>query len=286
MLRMLCYERYGHKEISRALDFGPPAVSWKNNFRHTATMPAIQFDLFPRNTTVQFDASAPPLLVLACSGKKAAVRAPALQLYQGVMYQTYRAHVQCSAAPLVVILSAKHGFVAPDEALDPYDQWMTSVRADEILERLHQCVVQVAWPSRASRVFLAGGQHYRRVMRAAIGVVGTPELPIGEVSGGIGYQRSQLADFLDRQAPALAEPIGAFPNGTPIFRRHGWIEVGATTRLVYRAAPQLPACKARVMSLFAGPSGPTAEVEVECETRGRPRLSTRWVSVADLREPL
>jgi len=249
-------------------------------------MPAIQFDLFPRNTTVQFDASAPPLLVLACSGKKAAVRAPALQLYQGVMYQTYRAHVQCSAAPLVMILSAKHGFVAPDDTLDPYDQRMTSARADEILGGLHQCVVQVAWPSRASRVFLAGGQHYRRVMRAAIGLVGTPELPVDEVHGGIGYQRSQLADFLDRQAPALAEPIGALPNGTPIFRRHGWIEVGATTRLVYRAAPQLPACKARVMSLFAGPTGPTAEVEVECETRGRPRLSTRWVSVADLREPL
>ncbi len=40
------------------------------------------------------------------------------------------------------------------------------------------------------------------------------------------------------------------------------------------------------MSLFAGTSGPTAEVEVECETRGRPKLSTRWVSVADLREAL
>lgn len=226
MLRMLCYERLGHKEISRALDLGSSAVCWKSNSRHTATMPAIQFDLFPRNTTVQFDASAPPLLILACSGKKAAVRAPALQLYQGVMYQTYRAHVQYSAAPPVVILSAKHGFVAPDEALDPYDQRMTPARADEILGRLQQCVVQVAWPSRASRVFLAGGQHYRRVMRAAIGLVGTPELPVDEVHGGIGYQRSQLADFLEGQAPTLADQIGCHPNGRPLYRRFGTFAVG------------------------------------------------------------
>jgi MerR family mercuric resistance operon transcriptional regulator len=102
-------------------------------------------------------------------GKKAAVRAPAVQLYQGVMYQTYRAHTRCGAAPAMVILSAKHGFVAPDDTLDPYDLRMTNARADELLARLDQSVTQVAWPRRASRVLLAGGQTYRRVMRAATG---------------------------------------------------------------------------------------------------------------------
>ena len=188
----------------------------------------MQLAFFPHNTKVEFDPAAAALIILACSGKKAVVRSPALQLYQGVMYQTYRAHAPCgAAAPAMVILSAKHGFVAPNDTLDPYDLQMTTARADEILARLNQSVMQVAWPLRASRVLLAGGQTYRRVMRAAIRLVGAPHLPIDEVSGGIGYQRSQLASFLaDQGRPALAGQIGSHPNGQPLYRRYGDYAVG------------------------------------------------------------
>ncbi|WP_029310257.1 DUF6884 domain-containing protein [Cupriavidus metallidurans] len=243
----------------------------------------MQLAFFPHNTKVEFDPAAAALIVLACSGKKAAVRSPALHLYQGVMYQTYRAHTPCgTAAPAMVILSAKHGFVAPDDTLDPYDLQMTTARADEILKRLNQSVMQVAWPFRASRVLLAGGQTYRRVMRAAIRLVGAGRLPIEEVSGGIGNQRSQLARFLAGMAPQFVEQIGSHPNGNPVFRRYGPFEVGAEVELQYRVIPGSTTTPAHVLALFPGPIGPTAEVEIACDVKGRMRGSTRWVSVTDL----
>lgn len=243
----------------------------------------MQLALFQRNTEIRFDPSAPALVLLACSGKKAAVRAPALQLYQGVMYQTYRAHARCGVGPAMVILSAKHGFVAPDDTLDPYDLRMTTARADELLARLDQSITQVAWPRRASRVLLAGGQTYRRVMRAAIGLVGAPRLPIDEVSGGIGYQRSQLASFLaDHGRPALAEQIGSHPNGQPLYRRYGIYAVGDSV-LFNEPGPGRFALKRAVLrELFDGPAGPTACAEVDDTVAGRPRVVSRWISVAGI----
>jgi len=246
----------------------------------------MQLAFFPHNTNVDFDPMAPALIVLSCSGKKAGVRSPALLLYQGVMYQTYRANIPCRGdAPAIVILSAKYGFVAPEDTLDPYDVQMTTARADEFLAKLHQTVMQVAWPRRASRVLLAGGQTYRRVMRAAIKLVGAERLPIAEVSGGIGNQRSQLARFLDGMAPQFVEQIGSHPNGNPVFRRYGPFEVGAEVELQYRAIPGSTTTPAHVLALFPGPIGPTAEVEIACDVKGRKRSSTRWVSVTDLGLP-
>ncbi|AAP85947.1 hypothetical protein PHG195 (plasmid) [Cupriavidus necator H16] len=120
-------------------------------------------------------------------------------------------------------------------------------------------------------------------MRAALarryGVV--PQL-LQETEGGIGMRRSQFGAFLDGLAPAFGDRIGQHPNGTPLYRRYGGIEAGAIASLTYRAAPYLPARRARVLSLFNGPSGPTADVEVEEVIRGRTKICARWVSVADL----
>ncbi|WP_202126977.1 DUF6884 domain-containing protein [Cupriavidus sp. SW-Y-13] len=245
----------------------------------------MQLAFFPHNTKVEFDPAAPALIVLACSGRKGTVRSPALQLYRGVMYQTYRAHFPCdAAAPAMVILSAKHGFVAPDDTLDPYDLQMTSARADEILAGLQQSVMQVAWPLRASKVLLAGGQTYRRVMRAAIGLVGASHLPIEEVSGGIGYQRSQLAKFLVEQGrPALADQCGFHPNGQPLYRRYGVYAVGDSV-LFNDPGPGRSALKHAVLrELFHGPAGPTACADVDDTVAGRARVVSRWISLAGIR---
>ncbi|QCC05444.1 hypothetical protein OOOCML_33305 (plasmid) [Cupriavidus necator H16] len=127
------------------------------------------------------------------------------------------------------------------------------------------------------------GTKLDRPMRAALarryGVV--PQL-LQETEGGIGMRRSQFGAFLDGLAPAFGDRIGQHPNGTPLYRRYGGIEAGAIASLTYRAAPYLPARRARVLSLFNGPSGPTADVEVEEVIRGRTKICARWVSVADL----
>lgn len=148
--------------------------------------------------------SAPrPLLLLACSGMKLERPAPAMELYRGVMYQTYRTHVRAGAAPRVVILSALHGFVSADTVLEPYDQRMTPARADQLLAELgtRYMLNGGAWPAELGQVFLAGGQEYRRVMRAALCWLGDCKgiMPtsVAETSGPIGVQRAQLGRFLD-----------------------------------------------------------------------------------------
>lgn len=240
----------------------------------------LQLDLFPRNTSIAFDPSAAPLLLLACSGRKAERRAPALQLYQGVMYQTLRVHLRAEAKPEIVILSARHGFSAPDEVLEPYDQRMSAARADELLAAMHRGITQVSWPRRACGVFLVGGHEYRRVMRAAVALVGAGDLPVEEVSGGIGHHRAQLARFLERQRPAFQDQIGSHPNGRPLFRRYGTVSVGDSV-LFTEPGPRNCGPKRAVLSeLFAGPAGATASADVEDVVAGRPKVVSRWISLA------
>lgn len=242
-----------------------------------------QLALFPTAPDRAPRFSAPALLLLACSGTKLDRPAPAIDLYQGVMYESYRAHVRGGAAPNVLILSARHGFLSPDTEIAPYDERMTPQRADQMLADLPTYLRVTAWPAHVDNVMLAGGKEYRRVMRAAVARQYHAELPaMRETTGGIGMQRSQLGAFLDGLAPALRDRIGLHANGTPVYRRYGWVEAGAMVNVRYRAVPGRPALSARVLALFEGPSGPTAYVEVGELVRGRTRIGPRWVSVVDL----
>lgn len=223
------------------------------------------------------------LLLIACSGKKLDRPAPAMELYQGVMYQSYRAHVRTGWEPTVLILSARHGFLDPAALLQPYEERMSPARADQFLAGLDELVQTAPWPTDVRRVLLAGGKEYRRVMRAAIARRYSATPWINETTGGIGMQRSQLGEFLRSLVPAFSERIGQHANGTMTFRRYGWLEAGAIVDLCYRAVPALPAERARVLSLFLGPAGPTAEVEVDRVVRGHVRPSRRWVTVTALK---
>lgn len=243
----------------------------------------MQLNLFPQGTTIHFDPFAVPLLMLSCSALKAAAPAAAMELYRGVFYQTFAAHVRGDAAPAVVILSALHGFIESSATISPYEQRMDKGRADHFIEHLNECTRGVRWPSVASRVFLAGGHNYRRVMRAAVAAIGA-QLPVTEVSGGIGMQRSQLGEFLRGLEPAFAEEMGRHEDGTTTFRRFGALAVGTDARLTY-CKVGVPARIARILALFRGPGGiPTAEVEVDSIERGRPH-NVRWLRIAHL-QPL
>jgi hypothetical protein len=140
------------------------------------------------------------LILMACSATKKTTPAPAIDLYQGVMYSTFRANT-LATMPAVIILSAKHGFIEADRVIDPYEQRMTDARAGEMLAEL-QTFDAIAWPHGVRSIFLAGGKTYRRVMRAAIerrielGLLDR-DVTIEETDGaGIGYQRAQLGAYL------------------------------------------------------------------------------------------
>src|SRR5690242_8233058 len=106
------------------------------------------------------------LVIMACSATKASTAAPAIDLYQGVMYSTFRANAPATR-PAALILSAKYGFIEADRVIDPYEQRMTEARADEMLSNL-PAFDAIEWPYGVRSIFLAGGKTYRRVMIAAI----------------------------------------------------------------------------------------------------------------------
>jgi hypothetical protein len=143
------------------------------------------------------------LVLMACSGLKGHLPAPAIDLYKGVMWQTLRAHMP-DQKPAVIVLSALHGFVPAHRVIAPYEQRMTPARAEEMGDVLSVARFDFAdpWPAGVRSVMLAGGQHYRRVMHAAIfrrRMIGdlSPDADIYQTTGkGIGYQRAQLAEYL------------------------------------------------------------------------------------------
>ncbi|WP_342394121.1 DUF6884 domain-containing protein [Cupriavidus pinatubonensis] len=95
-----------------------------------------QLSLFPNSLERTDLTNFPALLLLACSGTKLDRPARAIDLYQGVMYRSYRAHLRSDAAPHVLILSARHGFLDPHTAIAPYDECMTPQRAEQMLADL------------------------------------------------------------------------------------------------------------------------------------------------------
>lgn len=140
------------------------------------------------------------LVLMACSGLKGHLPAPAIDLYKGVMWQTLRAHMP-DQKPAVIVLSALHGFFPADRVIFPYEKRMTPARALGMIES-PGIFGGPEWPAGVRSILLAGGQHYRLVMRAEIRRrILMRELPgdvdVYETDGkGIGYQRAQLAEYL------------------------------------------------------------------------------------------
>ena len=141
------------------------------------------------------------LVLMPCCDTKGPTKAPAMELYKGIFFQTFAGNVQDGAEPNVVILSAKHGFISPTAEIEPYDQVMDKARADEMLANLQAQMKGGDFPKNIKDVLIVGGKEYQRVMRAAIaalqdeGII-SQDATINATSGGIGEQRKQLGEYL------------------------------------------------------------------------------------------
>lgn len=130
-----------------------------------------QLPLFLLAPKTRQNAGEQALLLMAYSGTKLDRDARAIDLYRGVMYASYRAHVRSEAAPRVLILSARHGFLQPDSEIAPYDERMTRQRADQTLADLPRYLQPAAWPSRVGLVL--------SLVAPSIGVSCAPRWPTG-----------------------------------------------------------------------------------------------------------
>ncbi len=219
------------------------------------------------------------LLLMACSQRKSGLQARAIDLYKGVMYQTYNAHVKEDAMPRLMILSAEYGFLWPWDTINTYDRKMDDARAEEMLSDIEALVHKVLWPDGLEAVQLCGGAAYRRVMTAAVDVLKrrgciSAAADVRSLSGGIGEQRAQLGAFLDNLTDPL-DIIGRHPNRTPLYRELGERHVGERVHVAYN-----PPRTGTITELFHGPRGPTASVEIDAAPRCRAHPG--WVGLADL----
>jgi len=154
------------------------------------------------------------LVLMPCCDTKGDAKAPAMELYKGVFFQTLKSNQKSGAEPNIVILSAKHGFIEPTKEIEPYDQVMTPEKAEEFLLTLQRDMDSIDWPDGIKDVLIVGGKQYQRVMRAAVarlqedGVI-SKDASINVTSGGIGSQRSQFGKYLQAipaEQPKAAEP--------------------------------------------------------------------------------
>lgn len=143
------------------------------------------------------------LLMLGCSQRKHAggQALPALDLYQGVMYQTLRVHADPLARPQLAILSAEHGFLRPQDSIHTYDRRMDARRADALLADLPALVARLTVLEDIEAVQLCGGAAYRRVMVAAVDELKRlgrihPAASVTACVGQLGEQRAQLGAYL------------------------------------------------------------------------------------------
>lgn len=153
------------------------------------------------------------LVFMPCSAKKGGKAGPAMDLYQGVFFQTFRSNVPSDAMPNVVILSAEHGFIGPDTQIEPYDRLLDKARADEMLGDMPKVITDIKKAmagipaDQIKDVLLVGGKEYQAVMRAALAQMKEDGLipedaSVNATSGGIGEQRQQLGQYL-RALPAV-----------------------------------------------------------------------------------
>jgi hypothetical protein len=149
------------------------------------------------------------LVLMACCAtkKKGMGMGPAIEVYTGVFFQTLKNKLKEGAMPNLRILSAKYGFIAPDQKIEVYDQVMDKSSADGFM--LDDKLVE-GFPSNIKDVLIVGSDQYQRVMKAAIeDLIKAGKIDKGAsinvTKGGIGEQRAQLGKYL-ASLPAKKEP--------------------------------------------------------------------------------
>jgi GNAT superfamily N-acetyltransferase len=159
------------------------------------------------------------LVLMACCAtkKKGMGMGPAIDVYTGVFFQTLKNKLKEGAMPNLRILSAKYGFIAPDQKIEVYDQVMDKSSADGFM--LDDKLVE-GFPSNIKDVLIVGSDQYQRVMKAAIeDLIKAGKIDKGAsinvTKGGIGEQRAQLGKYL-ASLPVKKEPEAKKTAKTPL----------------------------------------------------------------------
>ena len=135
------------------------------------------------------------LLIQSCSATKESVdtSVPALDLYDGYFFRIIKKAVRANRFQPgldIIIISAKHGLVEPDDHIDYYDKEMDTERANELNDEIIDAIASKVVEHEYEKVWVNLGKDY---MPAVDGIDEAVDVPVLHIEGsGIGMKGKQL----------------------------------------------------------------------------------------------
>jgi len=144
------------------------------------------------------------LLIQSCSATKQNVETavPALDLYDGYFFRIIKKALradQFRPGLDIIIISAKHGVVEPDEKIGYYDQRMDTERAKELNDEVINTIASHVTQEGYEKLWINLGKDY---LPAVDGVEDAVDVPVDCIEGcGIGMKGKQLKHLVSAGQP-------------------------------------------------------------------------------------
>lgn len=144
------------------------------------------------------------LLIQSCSATKQNVETPvpALDLYDGYFFRIINKALradQFQPGLDIIIISAKHGVVEPDEEIGYYDRRMDTERAKSLNDEVVNKIVSNVAEEGYEKVWINLGKDY---LPAVEGVEDAVDVPVDYIEGsGIGMKGKQLKHLVSTSQP-------------------------------------------------------------------------------------
>lgn len=139
--------------------------------------------------------------LVGCAAQKLSRPAAAKDLYVSQLFRKSAAYVE-SHSDRWYVLSAKHGLVAPDTVLEPYDTRLGHKNGPPIWDwasRVAEQLAEATADDEAPELLVLAGEQYRTLLRRTTLPARVPMEGLG-----IGQQLGWLTEALRNDAPDLA----------------------------------------------------------------------------------
>lgn len=148
----------------------------------------------------------PLLLILACSRRKRPDPGllPAIDRYDGINYKIVRKAMREDRWPRgldLLILSAKHGLLAPGDPIEDYDLLMTPERARMLSPAVVRALAERVDAAAYGELFLNLGRNYRLALEGWETFL-PPRVIVSWAEGGIGQKAASMLRWLNAKAEA------------------------------------------------------------------------------------
>ena len=150
------------------------------------------------------------LLIQSCSATKEPVDTPvpAIDLYDGYFFKIIKKALradQFQPGLDIIIISAKHGVVEPEEKIGYYDQRMDTERAEELKKKVVNSINGKVSENGYDKVWVNLGKDY---LPAIDGIQNKVDVPVEIIEGsGIGMKGKQLKHLVSsgRSSPVSGD---------------------------------------------------------------------------------